>query len=185
MNEYLLNINSKGSEAVFKLFYKRGKFFRLEQISGKLLQNQHESLMKLVPQLEEVILILRAEFEGRVEWIYVQKKDTQNLFRTLSDEYTQWYSERFKIKPKFSGVEGNAMKSIIKHLEELVFGDHEQVISIWSTILNNWDDQSTFFRGQTELRQINSNLNTILRTIKHGKKATEKGTASDDPRNKL
>jgi hypothetical protein len=175
MNEYLLNINSKGATAVLKLTYKNNKFLKLEFVSGKLSQVQHESLMKLVPQLEPVILILKEEFKGRVEWVYIQKKESKSLFSAMAQLYLSWYQDRFKIKAKFTGIEGNALKQIIKHLEELSFGDESQILAIWENILQRWNEQTTFYRGQSELRQINSNLNIILRVIKYGKSATEKG----------
>lgn len=176
MNEYLLNITNYNT--VYKLYYSKGKFKKLEHVSGKLPQLKHESLLKLAPQLEEAILILRTEYSGAIEWVYIQKKQSKSLFSELSKEYIDWYQERFKIKPKFTGIEGNALKQIIKHLEEQCFGDEEQVKAIWNAILSKWNEQNTFYQGQIELRQINSNLNIILRTIKYGKSATEKGEAS-------
>ena len=101
MNEYLLNINSKGATAVLKLTYKNNKFLKLEFVSGKLSQVQHESLMKLVPQLEACILILRQEYNGRVEWILIQREN-KTLFKEINDFYHNWYQNKFKIKPKFT-----------------------------------------------------------------------------------
>jgi hypothetical protein len=174
---YLIKIDSKGGKAVFKLSYKNEKFHKLEFVSGKLTQQQHESVMRLCPQLESAILILKKEFEGRVVWEPIHETDAK-LYPWMLSVYSEWYYKRFEIKAKITGVECNALKQIIKHLEELAFGKEEEIKAIWQIIFEKWDEQSTFYKGQIELRQINSNLNTILRAIKHGKSATEKGEAS-------
>lgn len=174
---YLIKIDSKGGKAVFRLCYKNGKFHRLEAISSKLTQAQHESVMRLCPQLESAILILKKEFEGRVEWEPIHEAGTK-LYPWMLSVYSEWYFKRFDIKAKITGTEGNALKQIIKHLEELAFGNEDEIKAIWQIIFDKWDEQSTFYKGQIELRQINSNLNIILRAIKHGKSATEKGEAS-------
>lgn len=173
--KYLVKI--KTVPAVFKLEYKNSKFHRLEHVSGKLNQKQHVFMMHLCPQVESAILILREEYKEKIEWEPIHEKG-EKLYPWMLSIYCEWYSKRFDIKAKITGTEGNALKQIIKHLEELTYGNEDEIKTIWQIIFDKWDEQSTFYKAQTELRQINSNLNTILRTIKHGKSATEKGEAS-------
>jgi hypothetical protein len=86
------------------------------------------------------------------------------------------------LKPKFSGVEGKSLKSIISFLRGVCSTD-EEAKDIWLAILSNWDIQTEFYKNQTELRQINSNLNIILKTFKNGKQSEQKRRKADDDAN--
>lgn len=172
MNHYLLIINGNIS---FKITYKGCKFFKLEHLKGTLKKEQHVQLMQLIPPIESLIEALRIQYKGRVEWSYIHKEENKSLFKKFTDLYFSWYKTKFDVVPKFTGTEGKAMKQIIKYLEEISFGDDELAYMTFNKILVNWNELSTFYRAQVELRQINSNIAIILRTLKYGKKATESG----------
>lgn len=180
ITEYIVRFHSEKAFADFKIKYKSGRFLSLEHLKGKLNQQQHEALFMVAPQLEAAILVLKNNFKGRVSWELVQKEKT--IFTFFLDEYLSWYEAKFKLKPKFSGVEGKALKSIIAFLQTVAEGDQEAK-DIWSTILTNWDGQTPFYQSQTELRQINSNLNIILKGLKNGKQTEQKRRKANDDAN--
>ena len=164
---YILSINSKQAIAQYRLTYSKGYFKTLEKISGQVKDNQHKWLMNLVPQLEKVILILEMEWnEKGITWEKQEKNITGGLLKTMIDEYYSWYKEKFKIVPKINATEMKALKTIMQHLSRMASTEME-IIQVWNSIFHNWENLTTYYQGQTELRQINQNLNIILRAIKN------------------
>jgi hypothetical protein len=171
-SEYLITIDSKGAVAKLKVKYLNTRFKSLELISGKFeTQIQFESLLKLTPQMEQVILLLQSEFEGRVSWEKIEKSKP-SLFTAFMDEYINWYESKFEIKPIIKPIDGAALKWIVSTISQLSTTDDESKI-VWQTILSNWNELESFYQSQTELPQIKRNLNIILKTLKHGKHADQ------------
>ena len=97
-------------------------------------------------------------------------KTDNNLFSICIDVYNNFCLERVGVGCKMDGVEGKAMKLIIKYLSTQVKEkDDEQVYTAWEFILNNWDKLDDFLQKQVALRQINSNLINILNQLRNGK----------------
>ncbi len=161
-NHYILNITSKGADASYKVTYRNGKFFRLEAKRQKLSETQRNNLMMLVPDKEENISNIK--FNG-VVFVPEQKAGTKSLFSRFLDVYTNWYYLHTDINHRMNGIEGNSLKSIIKHLQNISVSDEEALV-LWNQILSNWDKLNDFYKSQMELRQINSNINIILRQLK-------------------
>ena len=177
--QYTLRLHSDKAFADYRLKYKDGRFLSLEHLKGKMNQQQHEKLFMLCPQLEAAILLLELDFKGRVSWEKLTT-ESKSLDSALLAEYMSWYETKFGFKPKFAGSEGNALKQIITYLQQLPSTD-EEVRNIWNVILTNWNLQTEFYQSQTELRQINSNLNTILKTLKNGQPTDQpRKQANDD-----
>lgn len=166
-SQYTLSIDSKGAKATFKLIYINGYFKSLEKMEGKLHSNdQHNYLMNFAPSLEKAIQVLQLEWNDKgVSWLKLETPASNNVLKTLLDEYYTWYQDKNGIKAKINGTEMKALKSIVTHLGNMVSTEME-LIGIWNAILMNWDNQTSYYQSQMELRQINLNLNTILRTIK-------------------
>ena len=163
---YTLSITNKNAKASYLLTYDKGYFKRIEKLSGKVTDAQHKWLMNLAPQLEKAILILETEWNPKgVFWEKQQKNGSNTLFKTMIDCYYSWYKERFNIVPKINGLETKALKDIITHLSRMATTEME-IIETWNAVLSNWDYLTNFHQQQMELRQINQNLNIILRTIK-------------------
>ena len=166
MNIYRLHITSLGADALYELKYSGGAFRSLRHVRGKLSQDQHQKLMLLVPQLEGAIHILAKEFEGRVS--YRLQINDKSLYTQMLDSYVQWYNDTLEMPPKIDGTSGRSLNMIIKFLGSQCADDSE-VLLMWDIILQNWNQLDKFYQNQRELRQINSNLNTILAQLKHGK----------------
>ena len=166
--QYNLKIESPTCNASFKLIYVNGYFKSLEKVNGKLSDKQHKWLMNFAPQLEKAIQILELDKtlkEKGFTWEKIEKFQSESLFKTMLDEYYSWYKEKLKIVPKITGIETKALKTIITHLGRMASTEME-IIQVWNSIFQSWDNQTSFYQSQVELRQINQNLNTILRAIK-------------------
>lgn len=107
-------------------------------------------------------------------------KTDNNLFSICIDVYNNFCLERVGVGCKMDGVEGKAMKLIIKYLttqvkdpkyHDIVYQDERdnQVYIAWKFILDNWDVLDDFLQKQIALRQINSNLINILNQLRNGK----------------
>jgi hypothetical protein len=167
--QYQLNIASAHCTARYKITYNKGVFHSLEKLTGKVTDQQHKYLINFVPLLESVIHILNMEWNKKgITWSEIEKKTPVTLLKQVLDIYYTWYKDKLGIVPKINGTENNALKEIIKHIGRMSQNEAE-IINTWGVILSNWDMLPEFYQNQTELRQINQNLNIILRTIKeHG-----------------
>ncbi|MBN2668767.1 MAG: hypothetical protein JXR60_06015 [Bacteroidales bacterium] len=171
MNHYILNITSKGADAVFKITYKSGRFYKMEAKRQKMSDEQRAKLMTLVPRREEELNQM-----GNFGGVSIEKESKpNNLFSLFNMAYFEFY-ERMNgnIKPKFGATEGKALKQIIKHLTDISATD-EEALATWQAIFNKWGSLEDFYAKQMELRQINSNINIILRQLQDDNTASKTG----------
>lgn len=170
MNKYILHINGLTTNARYIITYKGGKFFRLERKTGKLNHEKWQWLKdKLVPLEESQIPAISARvLKKGITYTLEEKKSTQSLYSKLMQPYWTFYEDRNEIPPRINAAEGKSLKDIISHLKKLS-ADEAEVLELWTVILNKWDQLEPFYQKQMELKQINSNINNILRQIKHGK----------------
>lgn len=187
-NIYLLKIFGKGHDAVFKIAYKNGKFQRLERKRGKLNSATNwRNLMNLVPEQEN-------EFKNipnihRTATISLEVKGkAQSLHAKAMAEYFAFYQKQTGIKPRINATEGKALKSILAHLKTIAVHD-DDIFDTWVVILTNWHKLEPFYQAKMELKNINSNINLILRQIKNGQpnNATKRNatTYADDIRKSI
>lgn len=169
MSKWRLHFFSKGADAVYQITYKSGRFKRLDHIRGRLAPGQYEKLMITVPQLEAAIELFKKEYQGRIEYQAITEAK-KSVFSTLLDKYVIWYQEQNNLRPKIDGVAGRHLKQIITYLKSQSASDDE-LVAVWDLILNKWNELDDFYKNQTELRQINTNLNIILTQIKNGNTA--------------
>jgi len=180
-----ITLLTHGATAVFIVTYVSGRFKRLELKSGNMNKNQYKALMTVIPSTVEKTEKFQNNYEGRVSYEVLAEKSV-SIFKDLMDKYSSWYEEQTEIKPKLDGISGKSMKTIIAHLRELSANDDE-VIGVFNSILDNWQNLDDFYQNQRELRQINSNINIILNQLKNGKSdsKTQAKYLSDDFRSKL
>ncbi len=82
--------------------------------------------------------------------------------------YFDFYEGMEHIKPKVTGAEGNALKQLIVYLKTLGEGD---ATANFEAILTNWhilEQRNTFYKGKYDIKFICSQINPIIRTLKHG-----------------
>jgi hypothetical protein len=119
--------------------------------------------MKLVPQMENVILLLELEYRNKgISWEKLEK--STSLHQLMMDVYAVWYEEYTKLSPRITGSEAAALKQIRTHLLG-VYTTEQEVLEVWTSIFKKWGDLRQFQQSQTELRHINQSLNLILRHI--------------------
>ena len=99
------------------------------------------------------------------------------MFQELIDIYYEWHINTIGFKPKIDGGDGKGLKEIIKYLESL--DDQVDTVTLFKHILSRWDELSDFYKQQTRLRQINSNLHNIIYTLRNGKSTKNKTGVSD------
>lgn len=181
MNNYILTITSKGADAVFKLTYKDGVFFRLEAKRQDFKENQRDRLMQVIPHLEKGLEI--NSYNGVT--IERELKEQSEFTQYLSEYSAKYLQLSGGLQHRMNGIEGNALKAIIKHLESISTTPAEAFI-LWQQILSNWDKIEPFYAKQMELRQINTNINIILRQVKYGGTGKSKtANYADDIRGSL
>lgn len=109
--------------------------------------------------------------------------DTKNTYIIAIDLYDQFCQDNFDAPAKIDGVQGKAMKSILKYLERLSTKKgtepKEGSIDAFKYILFNWKELEPFLQKQIKLSQINSNLQNIIQQLKHGKETKSKSIAED------
>ena len=163
--EYKLKILIGGKQlAHYKLKYKAGKLFCYELVSGGLDSFLWHKLNTIIPQ-DESLVFNKCSDTVIIEKIEKVEKDI--TYVRFMDLYNTWYIERTGIKPKIDGTSGKALKSIISFLVGLT-GSDDEAITTWNAVLTNFDATGTYYASKIELRQINSNLNTILNFLKNG-----------------
>lgn len=176
LTEYTVHIDSNDHKADFKLKYKAGKFHSLELLRGKINQKQHAGLFVLCPQMEAEIATIEIELAGRVTW--VKKDKSVNLTALFVATYASWYNEKFDLLPQIRPMDAAAAKKIASIILKQAVTDNE-ACAVWESILNSWHKLDAWYQNQTDLVQINKNINYILKTLKHGK-FTEQGARKAD-----
>ena len=103
------------------------------------------------------------------------RKTRPNLIYTKCTEiYHTWFEEIHGVKPQFDGSDGKAMKTIIKWLETNATEGSSPEDGL-RYIFANWNRLDDFTQKRSRVRDISSNLNSIITQLKNGqvKKSTE------------
>lgn len=98
-------------------------------------------------------------------------EQSSGLYTSCLDLYFKWHESKLGAKPQFDGGDGMGLKAIIKHFNTLEAGD-EAVLKNFNALLSSYDKWDKWHRGNTRLRQINSNLTNIINLLKNGKQGT-------------
>ncbi len=161
--------------------YSNGQFKRLEYKSGGLKQECWDSLSKAIPLDEHHIKAFEEKYDNRIKFEKIEPKQKSD-FKLYLDVYFQWFEYKYKFKPKWSEVEGKALKKVIAYLQEESTTNEEALI-VWEQIFTNWYKLDKFYKEQHQLRQINSNLAIILTKLKDGTTTNKNRTHSQRMQN--
>jgi len=170
-----LQLQKEGFDAVFLAEYKNGKFHKVTHIRGKFNKDQFIQLMKVVPMVEKHLPIFRKYWSGKIE--YKELVKSKSLYTMMIDAYAYFYETETKLKPVIDGVAGRAMKQLITKLKTQT-PDEDEVLAVFQTLLDRWCDVPEFYQNQMELRQINSNINILLKALKNGKSDSKSKAAN-------
>jgi len=142
--------------------------------------------MALVPPLEQVIVLLKDQYAGRVAYEPIEKR--ASTYTQFTDIYAQWYERKYNIPVIIKASDGATIKWLINTLRNLS-GSEEEAVIIWQLIFDKWTQLEDWYQAQTDLLQIKKNINIILKQVKYGKSTSEKGrnakNVADDYRQKL
>ena len=164
------NLTFSRVKTKFTVVYFNGKIKKIEYKSGGITNDVWINITKVVPLLESGIENVKKIYGDRVMFIKEEGKVTGEYAQYL-DEYFIFFEDRYKFKPKINGAEGKALKEIIKYLNA-ISSSKEEALMIWKQLLTSWDFIEDFYQQQNQLKQINSNLTTILIQLKNGNKKT-------------
>lgn len=161
INYYLIEIIK--IKTVLKIGYRSGKFVKLEKKRGKLADHEVKSIGSIIPPTEAKILAYKNYFKGRVNYEAVVKQ--KSLFTKFSDAWFGFYESYAQMPPKFTAVEGNALKQIINYLKQITSNETE-AFQVWNLVLSKWKQLDDFHQKNTDLKYINGNINRILNNVK-------------------
>lgn len=147
----------------FKATYRNKKFRKIEHLRGKLDRSLMNSIGRVIPVNEDELPSFNKEFEKRVNYKIEVKNET--IHTQFLNEWVAFYQENNKnLKPKVTGADVNALKSIRIYLRSQAVND-EEALDSWRMILSNWNVLGSFHKKQMDLKYINSKLNVIIREI--------------------
>lgn len=158
MTKYKLHIIKHNAD--FEITYKNGQFHALKRMRGKVNQQTHEYLLKLAPQLEFGLEIIKRDYQDRV--CIDLLKDTTKPYDSMLNAYVEWFENKFNFAPRINPTEIKSIKAIQSYLA----GIESNYEDVWMQILGNWNHLPDFYQSKVELRHIYSNLNLILTNIK-------------------
>jgi hypothetical protein len=157
------NIQVAATDTHFKATYRDGKFKKLEHLRGPLDDATVKYQGRLVPRLESRIQEWALAFTNRV--VYTKQETIKSLFTQFVDEWHSFFETFAGMPPKFTGMDGKSIKSIITYLTKLG-GNETEALVLWKLILQKWDTLNDFHKQNTDLKYINSKLNIIIHAIK-------------------
>lgn len=102
-------------------------------------------------------------------------EEKKSIYSEAVKIYFKFYEDRNEVSPKFDSADGKSLKSIIAYFKGLHkkkndgSDEMEFILHSLKYIFDNWDNQVDFFRNQTKMTQINSNLNNIINRLKNVK----------------
>ena len=103
------------------------------------------------------------------------KPKANTLYSKMVEAYDEFCQQHTGVGSKMDGMQGKAMKRIIKFLEaqckkkdNLLENEKldEMVLLAWKYILTNWEKLDDFNRGRIKLTEIDSNMLNILSKLK-------------------
>lgn len=92
----------------------------------------------------------------------MKQKDT--TYENCMKLWYEFFELRSGFKPKVDGATGKHLKMVIKYFTSN-HPDHTPE-ACFSAMFNNWHLLPVFYAKQMDIKNINSNLNTILTEIK-------------------
>lgn len=97
------------------------------------------------------------------------------LYTKCTEIYFEWFElSHAGMKPQFDGSDGKALKQVIKWLETNATEGHKPEDGL-KYILQNWLKLDEFTKKKTRMRDINSNLNSIITQLKDDRPKKQTG----------
>lgn len=164
------------NNAILKVSYRNGKFFKMEKLTGKLTDSQVKYIGLLIPPTEAKMDVFKTEFKEKATYTLIEK--SKSIYAEFLDAWFSFYDRFMGVKPRFNGTDGKHLKQIIAYLKTLESTD-EGALQLWKIILQNWDKLDDYYKKSADLKFINSQINKILINVKKTNNSS-KGAVSDD-----
>lgn len=161
-NHYIIHLTKTKTD--LKVTYRDNKFRKLEHLRGKFDQTMLDAIGKVIPVNETNFNQFIATYKGKVTYT-PQQTNPKTIYNQFLNEWFTFYKKFVGLTPKFTGADGKALKQIIAYLKE-IGGAEQEALVLWQLILSKWDTLDKFHQKQTDLKYINSKLNTILINVK-------------------
>src|SRR5690606_5381731 len=116
-----------------KVTYRDNKFRKLEHLRGKLDKSMLHQLGRIIPRTETDVESFAIAYKDKVTYTKIQQE--KSLYTLFLDEWTVFFEQFTGLPPKFTGVDGKSLKSIITYLKQ-IGGTEEQALALWKIILN-------------------------------------------------
>lgn len=167
------NIEVIKTNTHFKATYRDGKFRKLEHIRGRMDKPFLKQLGRIIPLYTQDIGDFNKEYDGKVNYTIITQE--KSIYTQFLSEWSLFYEDYSGVPPKFTGVDGKALKGIIGYLTKVSTSQLE-AIELWKVILDKWSSLNDFHKSNTDLKYINSKLNIILNAIKRQNSTYTSGT---------
>ncbi|EGV44290.1 hypothetical protein BZARG_759 [Bizionia argentinensis JUB59] len=168
------NIEVLETQTHLKVTYRDDKFRKLEHLRGKLDDAMLKQLGRIIPRSESSMQSYINHYQSKVSYTKIETK--KSLYTQFLDEWTAFFEQFSGLPPKFTGADGNSLKSIITYLTKLSAGSETEALALWKIILSKWHTVKEFHQQNTDLKYINSKLNIILHEIKQQGNTFTQGT---------
>lgn len=180
---YLLTFTNTAAQC--KLTYYNGQFKRLEYLRGGMALKFWSNLTKVIPFNESKIKEVEEAFNNRVKFEHIAETSPKSQFSLFQEVFIRFYNKQSNgLESKWTGIEGKALKQIITYLNKISATEAE-ALAVWKQVFTYWDRLDDFYKNQIQLRQINSNLNTILIQIKDGNSTRKNQSTAHNHANDL
>ncbi len=164
MTKYLLTFTTVKTKCT--ITYSNGLFKRLEYNSGGMKAELWSYLSNIIPFEEHHIKLVTDKLGEKLKFEKFEPKQKSD-FSLFLDVYYNWFQTKYNIKPKWTEVEGKALKQIITYLNKETANPAE-ALTIWQQVFTNWNKLETYYQRQNQLKQINGNFQIILTQLKDG-----------------
>ncbi|WP_417289636.1 hypothetical protein [Corallibacter sp.] len=167
------NIEIIETNTHLKVTYRDDKFRKLEHLRGKLDSAMLKQLGRIIPRTETEVDLFEIAYKDKVNYSKIEKEQT--LYSQFLSEWYRFFERYTGLPPKFTGMDGKSLKSIITYLKQ-IGGSEQQALALWKIILSKWPTVKQFHQDNTDLKYINSKLNIILHEIKQQGNTYASGT---------
>lgn len=149
---------------IINVAYQKGKLMSIGIIIFKNSVRMRELLNYIPLEKPEGLYEL---MQGNFVMKKIEKEVKDSEYNDYVEEWFAFYKQRVGVNPKFDGVQGKALKTIIQYLKSET---GENAMVTFQYMLNNWNKLDAFTQSKTNLMYINSHISEILTQLKHGKR---------------
>jgi hypothetical protein len=97
------------------------------------------------------------------------------IYKTFMGIYRKRMTEIVGAAPQIDGSDGAAMKKVVTYFLGLTGNDDGKAASAFSVLFDNWGKLDDFTRKMVRIRQVESQLTSMINQIKNHGKQTESG----------